>query len=244
MKDSENANNVGVDFEKLRMDIADEILQQKEDKSVAMAIAKTDPSFIRYVSMESQHDLDIAREIIKNNPETASQYLDEQFVNYIKEKESKEKEQKNEPQDNTIRMSRNAESISSLISEYKSKEARRFSSGAASVSFDNLGDSIEREIRKNANDKSVAIAIAKSDPYFIKYVSEELQSDMDVVREIVKNNPENASKYVKEELVEKIKKEEEQKKLEFEKQKGQLDSNSPLVDAVKNSYEQDKGMGL
>ena len=145
----------------------------------------------------------------------------------------KEKEETNE-----IKYSEKAGSISALIAEYQMKQPRRFASDYAAIDFDKLEDSIRNEVRKNSTDKSVAMVIAQSEPYFLQFMSEELQSDMDVVREVVKNNPKNAAMYVDEDLIEKIKKE------EFEKQKQKFDSNSVLLNAVKNSYEQDKGRSL
>lgn len=142
-----------------------------------------------------------------------------------------------------IQRSRAADVVSGLIWEYQLKEPRRFASDLASIDFNKLEDTIIREIRRNKDDKSVALVIAESEPYFIKYVNDDLKKDYTVLKEMVKTNEERAKDYIKDdELLKKIK--DELAKEEFEKQKQELDSNSSLVNAVNNSLEQEKGKQL
>ena len=68
-----------------------------------------------------------------------------------------------------------------LISECKMKEDRRFVSSQASIDYDNLYSKIEYIAKNNNNNKEILMTAAAYSPMILKFASEELKKDPEII---------------------------------------------------------------
>ena len=99
------------------------------------------------------------------------------------------------------------EEFDRVYGEWTSKEKRRWASNAATIDYDRTGDVLMNIVRKKSNDKDFMMYVVNIDAYFIKEASEEIMNDIDFAKLAYRKNPEMAKRYLNEEIIKKIEKE-------------------------------------